>query len=83
MALGLPLAIIQEPEGAPLLQRICKSCCFANVHISQVFLGRDEFTPAGLHFAPSVRDKRVKRSKASSSITYIEHTHRCQASRLK
>ena len=48
MALGLPLAIVQEPEGAT---RFCKGCCSADVYKSRVFLGRDKFTPSGSHWA--------------------------------
>ena len=47
MALGLPLAIIQELEGAAYLKSFCKGCCSADVYKSRVFLGRDKFTPAG------------------------------------
>ena len=80
MALGLPLAIIQEPEGAAHFQNSHKGCCFADTHISPALLGRDEFTPAGSQLAASAREKRAKRSRASRWTMCFEHTHMCQAS---
>ena len=50
MAVGLPLAVIQELEGAAHLKSFCKGCN-ADVYKSWVFLERDNFTPAGSHCA--------------------------------